>query len=150
MRFALIPIFGLILLSNGTTLANSIDEYEVELIDHGIYGPDRSKPEHLMQTDVIPAVVGTVFGVRIRLNRESLQTYTYRWSFPFMKNPDTERAWTEMTGVAEITTGDVHPFLVRINHAWEAVPGDWTIRLLDGERLLFERTFRVVESDPND
>jgi len=65
-----------------------------------------------------------------------------------MRNPADGRVWTEMIATQELEGGEVHPFLVRINNNWEAVPGNWTILMLNGERVVLEKTFRVHASPP--
>ena len=149
MRPILILLVGLPLSVACATSVDSIDYGNLEVVDYGIYGPDQEKPELLDQTSEVPAVLGTVFGIRVRLVGDSSQMIAYRWSFPKMQNPADGRVWTEMTGNQALEGGGVHPFLVRINNDWEAVPGDWTIQLLNGERAVLEKTFRIHTSPPD-
>jgi len=150
MRPVLILTLNLVVLVGGTALADNIAADVLEVVDYGTYAPDRQSPTLLSQTDRIPAVVGTVFGIRVRSGADSSALFSYRWLFPEMQNPDTGRVWTEMTGTQELFGDSSYPFLVKINHFWEAVPGDWTIQLLDGERVVIERTFHVYTSLPSD
>ncbi len=144
----LILSIGLLLSVGCTTSVDGQDSGSLKVFDYGIYGPDRNNPELLIQTNKVPAVLGTVFGIRARLFGDSPELYTYKWSFPEMQNPADGRIWTEMTGTQDLEGGGVHPFLVRINNDWEAVPGDWTIQILNGERVVLEKTFRIHALSP--
>jgi hypothetical protein len=148
MRPILIPLIGLLLSVTCVMAVESNASGNLEVVDSGIYGSDQKNPELLVQTNKVPAVLGTVFGIRARVSGNSPQIFTYRWSFPRMRDPADGRVWTEMTGTQELERGGVHPFLVRINNDWEAVPGDWTIRVLIGERVVLEKIFRVHASSP--
>jgi len=148
MRPILTLSIGLLLSVGCTTTVDDNDSGSLKVVDYGIYGPDRNNPELLIQTNKVPAVLGTVFGIRARRFGDSSERYTYTWSFPEMRNPADGRVWTEMTGTHELEGGGVHPFLVRINNDWEAVPGDWTIQMLNGERVVLEKTFRVHALPP--
>jgi len=148
MRPILILSIGLLLTVGCSTSVDDNDSGSLKVVDYGIYGPDRNKPELLFQTNKVPAVLGTVFGIRARRSGNSSELYTYRWSFPEMRNPVDGRVWTEMIGTQELDGGGLHPFLVRSNNDWEAVPGDWKFQLLNGERVVLEKTFRVHASPP--
>jgi hypothetical protein len=148
MRPIFILSIGLLFSVGCGTSVDGNDSGSLKVIDYGIYGPDRNNPELLIQTNKVPAVLGTVFGIRARFFGDSSQLYTYKWSFPEMRNPADGRVWTEMIATQKLEGGEVHPFLVRINNDWEAVPGDWTIQLLNGERVVLEKTFRVHASPP--
>ena len=148
MRPILILSIGLLFTVGCSTSVDDNESGSLKVVDYGIYGPDRNKPELLIQTNKVPAVLGTVFGIRARRSGDSSELYTYRWSFPEMRNPVDGRVWTEMTGTQEMKGGELHPFLVRINNDWEAVPGDWKFQMLNGERVVLEKTFHVHASPP--
>ncbi|RLA30272.1 MAG: hypothetical protein DRR11_13725 [Gammaproteobacteria bacterium] len=148
MRPIFILSIGLLLSVGCAAPVDGNDSGSLKVVDYGIYGPDRNNPELLIQTSKVPAVLGTVFGIRARFFGDSPELYTYKWSFPEMRNPADGRVWTEMIATQELEVGGVYPFLVRINNDWEAVPGDWTIQMLNGERVVLEKTFRVHASPP--
>jgi hypothetical protein len=148
MRPILILFVGMIFSAGCAPSVDGSDNGNLEIVDYGIYGPDRNKPELLRQTDEVPAVLGTVFGIRVHLAGSSSETYSYTWLLPEMRNPADGRVWTEMNGTQQLEGDGVQPFLVRINNDWEAVSGDWTIQLFDVERLVLEKTFRVHASPP--
>ena len=60
-----------------------------------------------------------------------------------MQNPANGQIWTEMSGDRELSSGQAVPFLARINNDWEAVPGEWTLRVLRNEQVILEKVFRV-------
>jgi hypothetical protein len=120
------------------------------IYDFGIYSPDTASPDLINQIDQIPATVGTVFGVRIMFDSQSTSSYSFRWVFPEMQNPEDGRIWTEMSGSVELAGDTMYPVFARINHAWEAVPGDWIVQILDGDDVVVEKLFRVSTSPVKD
>jgi len=120
-------------------------EMSPRIVDFGIYDGDGRDPELVSQTDKIPATVGTVFGVRMTFDGETTALVSFRWTFPTMQNPATGQIWTEMTGIREFSGDRAHLFLARINNDWEAVPGDWTLRILSSEQVVVEKVFHVFE-----
>ena len=102
MRPILILSIGLLLTAGCAPSVYDNESGSLKVVDYGIYGPDRNKPELLIQTNNVPAVLGTVFGIRARRSGDSSELYTYRWSFPEMRNPVDGRVWTEMTGTQEL------------------------------------------------
>lgn len=144
MRFIIRLFLGLTLVTVGPALAQDSIRDASPIVDFGIYSPDNESSPLLVETDTIPAVVGTVFGIRITLDQELISSYSYRWTFPEMRNPADGRVWTEMTGSKDVSGDSVHPILARINHDWEAVPGDWTLQVFSGDQVLVEKVFRVV------
>ncbi len=126
----------------------STQEDPIKIVDFGIYSSNRSAPELLMMTDEIPAIVGTVFGIRVLAAGNNTGDYDFRWTFPEMRNPATGQVWTEMTGSREVTSDEPQSFLVRINNDWEAKSGDWTIRLLRAGHVITEMSFKVRDPEP--
>jgi len=121
----------------------NVDGKSPRLVDFGIYSADRENPELLSETEQIPATVGTVFGIRMVLDRETTGSLSFRWTFPAMQNPVNGQIWSEMTGTRELSSDRVYPFLARINNDWEAVPGDWTLQVLRSEQVVAEKVFHV-------
>ena len=111
--------FLILLVLSSTVLAGNVLMFSV--LDSGIYNEDKESPKLLESTAEVPAVVGTVFGVRVRNDAESAATLSYRWSFPEMQNPADGRIWTEMSGQRELVGGESFLFSVRVNQDWEAV-----------------------------
>jgi len=130
--------------------ADNAEFTSIQLVDYGIYSSDRDSPKLITQTERIPAEVGTVFGVRAKLPRNHSAVYRYKWTFPKMQNPENGQKWTEMVGSEELVGGESFPFFVRINRLWEAVPGEWTLRLMLEEQLVLEKVFQVYELPTKD
>ena len=131
------------------TYALSAQTGSIVIVEFGIYSSDRSAPELLEMTDEIPANVGTVFGVSVLATGESIGEYDFRWTFPEMQNPATSQVWTEMTGTRDLGADEPQAFLVRINHDWEAVAGDWTILISKADREIARKSFQVVAVESN-
>ena len=123
-------------------------EDPIQIVDFGIYSSNRSAPELLTMTDEIPAIVGTVFGIRVLAAGDNTGDYDFRWTFPEMRNPATGQVWTEMTGTREVKSNEPQSFLVRINNDWEAKAGDWTIRLFRAGHVITEMSFKVRDPEP--
>ncbi len=122
----------------------------LQIVDFGIYSQDRAAPELIATTDDIPATVGTVFGIRVVAASEHSGDYDFRWTFPEMQNPADGQVWTEMTGSREVNSDEPQAFLVRINNAWEAKPGPWTVQLSKEGRVVTEMTFTVSSAATGD
>jgi hypothetical protein len=144
MRALLYILFYLTSAVFSLACGQNANEKSPRIVDFGIYSADRESPELLSETEQIPAIVGTVFGIRMVLDGEKTASLSFRWTFPAMQNPANGRTWTEMTGTRELSGDQVHPFLARINNDWEAVPGDWTLQVLRNEQVVAEKVFHVI------
>lgn len=119
---------------------------DVEAVDSGIYDPTRDNPL-LESTSRVTAEVGTVFGLRVLLPKPA-DGYSYRWTFPEMKNPADGRVWREMSGGFEPEPDEPIGVYARFNHDWEAVPGSWNVAILKDGVAVLEQTFEVVAPEP--
>ncbi|MDJ0700062.1 MAG: DUF3859 domain-containing protein [Woeseiaceae bacterium] len=126
---------------------NTAQDDAVEIVDFGIYNSNRTAPELIEMTDEIPAIVGTVFGIRVEAAGDQAGDYEFRWTFPEMQNPANGQVWTEMTGTRELKSDEPQSFLVRINNDWEAKAGNWTIQLERAGRVAAEKSFDVREPE---
>jgi len=143
MRSHFSILFCLTFATFSLACGQNANEESLRIVEFGIYGADREKPELLSETDEIPATVGTVFGVRMMLDGEITASLSFRWTFPAMQNPANGQIWTEMSGTRELSSDRAHSFLARINNDWEAVPGDWTLQVLRSEQVVAEKVFHV-------
>jgi len=123
--------------------SQNVNGKSARVVDFGIYSADSENPALLSASEQIPATVGTVFGIRMVLDDETTASLSFRWTFPAMQNPANGQIWTEMTGTRKLSRDRVQPFLARINNAWEAVPGDWTLQVLRSEQVVAEKVFHV-------
>jgi hypothetical protein len=150
MLYKLICFVGVLQLAIGTSMAGADREASIHIVDYGIYSPDRNNPEVRIQTERVPATVGTVFGIRVSKKGALPEVLEYKWTFPRMQNPSDGRVWTEMAGTKEVTDQGPHALLVSINNEWEAKPGEWTIQLIQVGRVVLEKTFHVYAlTDPS-
>lgn len=99
------------------------------------------------RTTKIPAVVGTSFGVRIKLVGEpegAIVPCTAKWLHPKYTNPATG-------STSEVEEYPIYPQIGQAGYSgytfdsdWEVVPGRWTIQIFVGSQLKIEQSFEVV------
>lgn len=118
----------------------------VEIADYGLYKPMRGWPILVEETDRIPARVGTRFGLRIWAPFLVAAGYREVWTFPEMTNPETGEVPTEYTRMANVYSKR-YAFTYKIQHPWQAVPGEWTFQLFAGNELIIERKFSLYDSE---
>ncbi len=99
----------------------------------------------IRETLTIEACPGTVFGVEHRLSRKlrpGEEPVFLRYEYPRQITPDGRSFTTHdmplEPGGREIYTGFTFEF------PWEMVSGDWTFRLMQGNRTLSVTTFNVT------
>ena len=95
------------------------------------------------QEITIPAVTGTSFGFRFILKGDSNSTpplITFEHTNPGITPPGRPKG-TSDAFQCRCPVGEIQRCVYTINHDWEAEPGNWVLRILDGERLLAEKTF---------
>ncbi len=97
------------------------------------------------QTDVVPARLGTKFGIRYRLvgKTESEQPLTLLYLTPGLVGPDGKRQdKIELQQKLLVDAPqDVMAFEFTEHH--EAVPGEWHLMVFQGDRKLAEQRFTV-------
>lgn len=107
--------------------------------------------EPLENTDRIPAAIGTRFGVGYRLRGSpagssvSVQAF---WRFPALglANPETRTLTFEWKTPELQCPLEAAPFCLMgypLQHAWELVPGQWTLEIWVEGKKLAERSFEV-------
>ena len=143
MRSVLATIV-LLLLATGLAYAKDAKKDSIRIAEFGIFSADRGDPELSIETVRIPASKGTVFGVTVANDSQSSSAIDIRWTFPEMTNPADGRVWTEMSSSRELAGKSATPILARINHDWEAVPGDWTVQIMQNNQLVLEKVFQLT------
>jgi Domain of unknown function (DUF3859) len=102
----------------------------------------------LSQTETVPGVVGTTFGIQYVLRgppKGKVVKLTNVTRFPpsgmvndkGQKLDKTQFDWNETIGNTEIRT-------YTLDHAWEVVPGDWTMEFYYDGRKIGEKRFTVT------
>jgi hypothetical protein len=138
---------------------------EIKIVDYGLYtakdvkvvqdsrsptGQARTIEADLAkQTDLVPAVLNTKFGFRFRvlgLPEGATARLRLRFTFPEMVNPGTGKVSTVYEGFGDVpvaphTQGMFWDFV----HPWEMRPGQWTMSIYNGDRLLVQKKFTIID-----
>jgi len=130
----------------------------IRIMEHGVYALRRVEPSAssgevteivlLESTNRVPAVLGTVFGLRYHVEGRPLggrATITVLTRFPGegLLDPDAEAPRASDRREVDVLLGDVRFHGYRISEPWELVPGDWAIELWSGEELMAQKTFTL-------
>jgi hypothetical protein len=100
-------------------------------------------------TSIIPAALGTGFGVAFRVTVPGPDTVpaTVTWRFPpaGLNNPRTGQTVYVYTRDIECVRYTVCPTGWTFEEAWELVPGVWEVQIVVGNRPPLKQSFTVVE-----
>lgn len=98
-------------------------------------------------TNLVPATKGVSFTIRFRALQDIGEDYLIGMVLhPPMTPPDGREDLTlQWWGIPAMTTGGETALGYRIEDDFELVPGTWIFRLLDGEDILVQWPFKVVE-----
>jgi hypothetical protein len=129
-------------------------DISVHGVDFGIYRIEGSGPSReaklVQKTDRIPLKRGTTFGVMVDIHgardgRERMLRKITRFPAPGLKNPQTGRTRPYSETLVTVRDGDVLHGLFTFDHAWEMVPGTWSIEYWLGDEKLIGKEFTVVK-----
>jgi hypothetical protein len=156
--FAVIIELSFVEVSRGATVTGA------EIVEYGVFdkvsiGP-RKEPAVLTgqvdevpmvklmeRTTIIPAVLGTTFGVTVKLigspAGERVNCWI-TWLHPKLTNPETGQASDRSDFPSLWPIGEVTPTGFTFEHPWELVPGTWTVRVIWDWRVVAEKTFNVM------
>lgn len=97
------------------------------------------------QTDVVPARLGTKFGIRYRLlgKAESEQPLTLLYLTPGLTGPDGKRQDKIELQQKLVVDAPQDVMAFEFTEHYEAVPGEWHLMVFQGDRKLAERRFTV-------
>jgi hypothetical protein len=119
----------------------------VEILDAGIFGPkrpDESRPI-IESTNRIPSQLGLSFGVNFSFESPAGEPVllTYHCGSPPLHDPATGRFIEQQTLQMMTPQGGPHWVGCDLTEPWELVPGEWTLSIVHGDRLLERRSFQV-------
>ena len=154
--------------SSGLSGAAS-DEKKVEIVDYGIYSGAvvREKKDDspggktnylsevklLRQTDRVPAVIGTRFGIRFVVRgarvTEDVELKA-RILYPGLRPPGSEKPVYSTDDVIHVAAGETFFQGIMLEFDWGLVPGKWTFQLFYGDKLMAEKVFEVYKPGPAD
>lgn len=104
-----------------------------------------NQQQKIETTQVIPAKLGTKFGLRYQLSgkRKADQPLTLLYLTPGVVTPDGQRhdKFVVQQEMAEAAVADVMAFEFSEYH--EVVPGEWHFLVFQGDRKLVEQRFMV-------
>lgn len=140
----------------GAALALPVRAADISVhgVDFGIYrieGSGSGREAKLVQkTDRIPLKRGTTFGVMVDIHgaqdgRERMLRKITRFPAPGLKNPRTGKTRPYNETLVTVRDGDVLHGLFTFDHAWEMVPGTWSIEYWLGDEKLIGKQFNVVK-----
>lgn len=129
-------------------------ELSVHGVDFGIYriegdGPSR-EARLLQKTDRIPLQRGITFGIMVDIHgakdgRERMLRKITRFPAPGLRNPQTGKTRPYSETLVTVRDGDLLHGLFTFDHAWEMVPGTWSIEYWLGDEKLIGKQFTVVK-----
>ena len=156
--FAVIVGLSFVEVSRGATVTGA------EIVEYGVFdkvsiGP-RKEPAVLTgqvdevpivklkeRTTIIPAVLGTSFGITVKLigspAGERVNCWI-TWLHPKLTNPETGQASDRSDYPSRRPIGEVTPTGFTFEHPWELVPGTWTVRVIWDWKVVAEKTFNVM------
>jgi hypothetical protein len=142
----------------------SAQQVSIAIIEHGIYTADITSTErlpnglglntlvnicHVATTTTVPAIQGLHFGFRFRIEGQvegrpvSLrQVVTYPTS---VKPSGGLRPITGYENTVGGRSGAISFAGYGFDNSWELMPGTWIVRLLEGDRMLAEQRFEVID-----
>ena len=161
LKWLVVPAFAL-LASMEPSHAASVRG--AEIIEYGVFdkvsiGPRREPSDPTGQIDevplvrlkerttIIPAVLGTSFGITVKLigNPAGERVNCWiTWFHPKLTNPETGQASERDDFPSRRPIGEVTPTGFTFDHPWELVPGTWTIRVMWDWKVVAEKTFNVM------
>jgi hypothetical protein len=135
---------------------------KIELIDFGVFDnheidkqqKDASSPtgytltanslKTVEQTDEIELKKGLAFGIKYKVHGEDEGEelpYQRRILHPDIQAPGSGEIYTEQVDIRGEKAGAETFDFYRFDEAYEMQPGNWTFQLIDGPRVLLEKTF---------
>jgi Domain of unknown function (DUF3859) len=100
----------------------------------------------LQRTDKIHAKVNTTFGIEYTVTGTPANAdldVAVETVHPPIRNPDSGRTGTVERGAYHVLVGVPTYNDIRLDEAWNVVPGRWTFRVIYGSRVILEKTFHV-------
>lgn len=143
--------------------ANAQEVTGIAVVERGLYTLEVTKTERtpsgveqgtvanicrVADTATVPAVRGTQFGLRYRVDGPVPgETVLVRKVVHFpnaVTPPGAPRAISTYESTTPATTGRVSYWGYGLDHAWEIVPGIWTLEMFHEGRKLAEVRFQLV------
>jgi Domain of unknown function (DUF3859) len=151
-------------MGSGAALAQKLNVDRIDIVTFGIFSPGKITQQEarpgtngitlregrklLSQTETVPGVVGTTFGIQYVVRgapkgQNVKLTYITRFPSSGMVNGKGEKLaksqfdWDDTIGKTAIRT-------YTLDNPWEIVPGDWTMEFYYEGRKIGEKRFTVT------
>lgn len=137
----------------GVSMPSRAADIVIHGIDFGIYrieGEGHSREAKLVEkTDRVPLKRGTTFGVMVEVlgpqdGRPRMLRRITRFPAPGLRNPQTGKTRPYSETEVTVRVGDTLHGLFSFDHAWEMVPGTWSMEYWLGDEKLIEKQFTVT------
>ncbi len=125
-----------------------------EILDFGYFkfenreSVDSSILNFTSHTNQIPARKGIVFGFNFKLKGSDQSIYTELTEetlYPGLPDPDLQKLVYQDASPFTIKIGNNSSTCYLLENDWELVPGKWTFKIKDGDRLLAKKTFTLFK-----
>lgn len=134
----------------GAAAAHAASVERVQVLRAGLWLPgDGNRPVFARTTDVIPAKVGTVFGIEWRPSgraNEGAATLKIRWLYPApgLQHPVTRVRRTSDEFDYPVTPGARETTVLELNSEAMLLPGKWSVEISDAARVLARHDFSLT------
>jgi hypothetical protein len=142
----------------------SAQSVSIAIIEHGIYTADVTATEplpngvglnrvtnlcHVATTTTVPALPGLHFGLRFRLEGQAeghIVALRQLVTYPNSVQPaGGARPITGYENAIAVAAGEISFVGYSFDRPWEFMAGPWIFRILEGDRLLAEQHFQVID-----
>jgi hypothetical protein len=141
---------GTLLAAALATAAQAALVDRVQIMRAGLWSQgDGSKPVFVKATEVIPAKIGTIFGIEWRPSGRASEGTAYlkiRWLYPppGMQHPITRVRRESDAFDYPVTPGTRETTLLELNSEAMLLPGKWTLEISDASRVLARQEFTLT------
>lgn len=145
-RAMLIAVCALV----GAIAADAAPVDRVQILRAGLWQfGDGTRPVFARVTDVIPAKVGTLFGIEWRPSGKAGDGNTslkIRWLYPApgLQHPVTRARRTTDEFDYAVTMGAREVTVIELNSAAMLLPGKWVVEIADATRVLARHEFSLA------
>lgn len=122
----------------------------VQVLRAGVWLPgEGGRPVFSRVTDVVPAKIGTLFGIEWRPSgraADGTPTLKVRWLYPApgLQHPVTRARRTSDEFDYAVTPGARETTVIELNSEAMLLPGKWTIEIGDATRVLARHEFTLA------
>ncbi|MGW8161948.1 MAG: DUF3859 domain-containing protein [Desulfobulbales bacterium] len=104
------------------------------------------------ETATVPGRIGMVFGIKYIFHsgrKKQPVRYTCRISHPPITNPESGSTFTSIIEEKEGNADEINADFFEFEYDWEIREGTWCFEILDGEKTVLKKTFKILRSGEN-